>query len=177
MDGVGTSPLDAALRHVLLVGGSVDEWNLLTEQQWHERLTELGKIADHVGAQWLMVRPYTPGPGGVPRQHQQGVCTITVVPDGGGRSRFVDAVAALQAGGAAITEQAIAAIINAPALCDADLVVILGPSDRMPPALAWELAYSELVFVDVAWADLQAAHLEQSISAFARRHRRFGGLD
>lgn len=155
----------------------MEEWNRLSEQQWDERLTELGKIADHVGASWLTVRPYTPGSGGVARQHRQGECTITVAPDGDGRSRFVAAVASLQAGGTPITEQAIATIINAPALCDPDLVVVLGPSHRMPPALAWELAYSELVFLDVAWADLQAAHLDQSISAFTHRHRRFGGLD
>jgi undecaprenyl diphosphate synthase len=41
----------------------------------------------------------------------------------------------------------------------------------------WELAYSELVFLDIKWADLQSLHLEMAIDDFNRRHRRFGGLD
>jgi undecaprenyl diphosphate synthase len=43
--------------------------------------------------------------------------------------------------------------------------------------LVWELAYSELVFVDAGWADLQPAHVERAIDEFTHRHRRFGGLD
>jgi undecaprenyl diphosphate synthase len=43
--------------------------------------------------------------------------------------------------------------------------------------MVWELAYSELVFIDIAWSDLNASHLELAIDDFNRRHRRFGGLD
>jgi undecaprenyl diphosphate synthase len=41
----------------------------------------------------------------------------------------------------------------------------------------WELAYSELVYIDVSWRDLAAVHLAEAIGAFQGRHRRFGGLD
>ena len=40
-----------------------------------------------------------------------------------------------------------------------------------------ELAYAELVFIDVAWADLTADHVAAAIDDFANRRRRFGGLD
>jgi undecaprenyl diphosphate synthase len=41
----------------------------------------------------------------------------------------------------------------------------------------WELAYSELVFLDVAWTDVNAEHVEMAIDDFLRRDRRFGGID
>jgi undecaprenyl diphosphate synthase len=162
---------------VLVVGGSIDEWNDLGTAQWETRLRELGKSADHVGASWLTVRPYLPGPGGVERQATHGDCVITVDPHGTGRQRFVDAVQALVDAGVEVDEAAIATQINAPAQCDPDLVVVLGPMNRMPPSLMWELAYSELVYLDVAWADLHASHLDHALSAYGGRHRRFGGLD
>jgi len=65
----------------------------------------------------------------------------------------------------------------APASTEPDLVVVLGPSDRLPSSLVWELAYSELVYLDVAWADLAPDHLVAAIDAYRHRHRRFGGLD
>ncbi len=94
-----------------------------------------------------------------------------------GRARLVRAVERLRLAGTPITEASIAAGLNAPATVDPDLVVVLGPGHRLPPSLVWELAYSELVFLDVAWSDLQPAHLERAVDEFHHRHRRFGGLD
>jgi undecaprenyl diphosphate synthase len=41
----------------------------------------------------------------------------------------------------------------------------------------WELAYAELVFIQVEWADLDADDLSGAINNFSNRRRRFGGLD
>ena len=65
----------------------------------------------------------------------------------------------------------------APANQEADLVVVLGPPDRLPESMVWELAYSELVFIDIDWSMFTSSHLELAIDDFNRRHRRFGGLD
>jgi undecaprenyl diphosphate synthase len=43
--------------------------------------------------------------------------------------------------------------------------------------MVWELAYSELVFIDLEWQRFESSHLELAIDDFNRRHRRFGGLD
>jgi len=56
-------------------------------------------------------------------------------------------------------------------------VLVLDTGTRLPESLVWELAYSELVYVPVAWADLEPQHLTDAIDAFHNRHRRFGGLD
>ena len=87
------------------------------------------------------------------------------------------AIAGLQAGGTPITEATISAALNAPAAADPDLVVVVGAKHRMPPSLVWELAYSELVFLDTTWQHFGPGHLDEAIGSYAHRHRRFGGID
>ena len=61
MNSVSSKPLDSApaLHHVIVVGGTVREWEALADDQWADRIAELGKVADHVGARWLVLRPFT----------------------------------------------------------------------------------------------------------------------
>ena len=106
-----SSTADApALRHVIVVGGTLDEWATMSAEQWADQLAELGKVTDHVGASWLTVRPY----GGssavdVPeRSLQVGHCLVVAHPQADGRARIAQAVTALQSDGSAITEAAIA---------------------------------------------------------------------
>ena len=76
-----------------------------------------------------------------------------------------------------LAEEDLAKMMLAPATAEPDLVVVLGPANRLPTSMAWELGYSELVFLDLAWADLNVSHLEIAVDDFHRRQRRFGGLD
>ena len=174
----------SALRHVIVVGGTVADWAAMSAEQWSGRLGELGKVADVVGASWLTMRPYQgtdpieDGIGSVEeRTVTVGDCLVCAHPEADGRRRVAAAVRDVQAQGHPVTEAAIAERLNAPAGADPDLVVVLGSSHRLPPSLVWELAYSERVFLDVAWADLTAEHLDQAISTYARRNRRFGGVN
>ncbi len=93
-----------------------------------------------------------------------------------GRQRFADAMARLDSG-TEVNEAAVAAMLYEPADSEPDLVVILGPSTQLPPSLVWELAYAELAFIPVAWADLHSDALAVAFDEFAVRRRRFGGLD
>jgi undecaprenyl diphosphate synthase len=169
------------LRHVVIVGGSLDEWNGLTDVAWRDRIAELGKVAEHTGAAWLTIRPFdriAPPHGGISASITRvGKCTVIVDPHTDGRERVVGAVNALRRDRRAITDANVAAVVNAPAGCDPDLVVIVGPDTELPSTLVWELAYCELVYVDVPWTELQGSHLEAAVAEFAGRHRRFGGLD
>ena len=49
---VSSKPPESAppLRHLIVVGGAQPEWASLAQGQWVDRMTELGKVADHVGA-------------------------------------------------------------------------------------------------------------------------------
>jgi undecaprenyl diphosphate synthase len=115
--------------------------------------------------------------GSLRRSLQVGTCLVVADPDCDGREALVRVIESLVQNGTEITDASIALALNAPALTDPDLVVVLGSGHELPPSLVWELAYSELAFVDVSWADLQAAHLGDAIATYSHRHRRFGGLD
>lgn len=166
------------LRHVAVIGGTPAEWEGLGDAEWTVLLEELGKVADHAGATWLTLRPVAPGPGTpADRRLAAGGCTVVALPEADGRARLLAAMNAIAHRGEVISERAIDAVIDAPADAAPDLVVVLGTSDRLPASLVWELAYSELVYLDVPWTALHPEHLGQAIAAYAQRHRRFGGLD
>ncbi len=169
------------LRHVVIVGGTLQEWNVAGDSAWRERIIEFAKVAEHAGATWLTIRPFDrsdPPHGGLPASITRVArCTVVVDPQTDGRQRLVGAVNALVRDGRAITDANLAEVVNAPAPCDPDLAIVVGPDTDLPLTLVWELAYCELVYIDVPWADLRGDHLEAAISEFAGRHRRFGGLD
>jgi Putative undecaprenyl diphosphate synthase len=105
---------------------------------------------------------------------------IIIDPSSDGHRRFASVVESMRTAGIepeTVDENALSTALLAPATQDADLVVILGPPDRMPDSMVWELAYCEIVFIDLDWSAFTANHLELAIDDFNRRHRRFGGLD
>jgi hypothetical protein len=169
------------LRHVVVVGGSLTEWNEFGEAAWRERIIEFSKVVEHAGAAWLTLRPLdraAPPHGGTPASITRvGRCTSVVDPQTDGRQRLVAAINVLRRDGRALTDANLAAVINAPAPCDPDLAIIIGPDTDLPSTLVWELAYCELVYLDVAWTNLRGDDLEGAVAEFAGRHRRFGGLD
>ena len=174
MNAAETEPL----RHVVVVGGSPADWASTSDADWSTLLTELGKVADHVGAEWLTFRPYGPADPGpaVARSISVGGCRVTADPGADGLGRIAEAAESLRVARQPIDETTLCAAIEGDA-GEPDLVVVVGPEDVLPPSLVWELAYSELVFVDVPWSGLTAAHLEDAIASYGHRHRRFGGID
>lgn len=169
------------LRHLVVVSGSLAEWNGFGDAAWRERIMEFGKVAEQAGATWLTIRPHdriSPPNGGRPASITRvGSCTAIVDPQTDGRQRLVDAVNSLARDGRAITDANLAEVVDAPASCDPDLAIIAGPDTELPSTLVWELAYCELVYVDATWTELGGEHLHGAITEFAGRHRRFGGLD
>ena len=106
--------------------------------------------------------------------------TLIIDPSPDGHVRFAATVESLRRQGvdaSLLDEQRLSMAILDPAVEEPDLVVILGPADLVPDSMVWELAYSELVFLDLGWRELTSNHLELAIDDFDRRHRRFGGLD
>jgi len=60
---------------------------------------------------------------------------------------------------------------------DPDMVIRTGGEKRLSNFLLWQLAYSELVFMDEYWPDFDAAMLMRAVSEFQARERRFGARD
>lgn len=59
---------------------------------------------------------------------------------------------------------------------DPDLIIRTSGEERLSNFLPWQAAYSEFYFTDVLWPDFKGPELKEAVSAFNRRHRRFGGL-
>ena len=58
---------------------------------------------------------------------------------------------------------------------DPDLVIRTSGESRISNFLLWQIAYSELVFLDVYWPDFREIDLLRAIRVYQRRKRRFGG--
>ena len=57
-----------------------------------------------------------------------------------------------------------------------DLLIRTGGEFRISNFLLWQIAYAELVFMDVLWPDFRPRHLYRAVYEFQQRERRFGGL-
>jgi len=76
----------------------------------------------------------------------------------------------------AITAEALALYLDAPDVPDPDLIIRTSGEQRLSNFLLWQAAYSELVFVPTNWPDFDRTTLENAITEYCRRERRFGGL-
>jgi undecaprenyl diphosphate synthase len=98
--------------------------------------------------------------------------------DYGGRAELADAARRLVASRMApeeIDEDVLAVYLYAPDMLDPDLLIRTSGELRLSNFLLWQLAYSELVFVDRLWPDFGEQDLRQAAGEYARRRRRFGG--
>lgn len=200
------APSDSGLHHVVVVGGTGPGWEQFSDELWRRRVRTFAAALAELGVPWLTLRPVAQGLG-TPDEMRfmdrlanvlngeatadgvlcrpviggpNGGVTVLVSPQADGQERFASAVDRLRRAGTRpddVDERTLVTTLLAPSGVEPDLVVVLGPSTRLPPSLVWELAYAELVFIDLAWDELDAVHLQSAIDDFRRRNRRFGGVD
>ena len=96
----------------------------------------------------------------------------------GGRDEIVRAVNRFTAEhpGEAITEETLALSLDSAGIPDPDLIIRTGGEYRISNFLMWESAYSEFLFTDVLWPDFSEKDIDNAVSAFQRRDRRYGGV-
>ncbi|MEZ0346010.1 MAG: polyprenyl diphosphate synthase [Infirmifilum sp.] len=58
---------------------------------------------------------------------------------------------------------------------DPDLVIRTSGEERISNFLLWQIAYSELVFLDVYWPDFRKIDFLRAVRTYQSRQRRFGG--
>ncbi|MCR4995297.1 MAG: isoprenyl transferase [Bacteroidales bacterium] len=73
-----------------------------------------------------------------------------------------------------ITEEVVGQHMQTAFMPDPDLLIRTGGEQRISNYLLWQIAYSELYFTDTYWPDFGAAQLEEAISAYQARERRYG---
>jgi Putative undecaprenyl diphosphate synthase len=132
---------------------------------------ELGTrvVVQVLGAPWAARAALLPEP----------VLTVVLADGGLGRVEIVQAVSAMAADGVpqeALDEKVLAGYLFEPDMPDPDLVVVTGGDRRVPDLLTWEMAYSELVFLDIPWPAIERDHLAAAVDEYRHRNRRYGGI-
>jgi len=109
------------------------------------------------------------------------VLTLTMCVNYGGRAEIADAARALAQDVAAgrvdprrVDERTFARYLYVPELPDADMVWRTSGEERLSNFMLWQAAYSEMVFSDVLWPDVDRLALWAAIEEYARRNRRYG---
>jgi len=105
--------------------------------------------------------------------------TLTMAFNYGGRAEIVDAVRKIVADGLGpgqVDERAIRSRLYHPDQPDPDLVIRTSGEYRISNFLLWQLAYAELVFLDVLWPDFRRQHLFEAVTEYQRRDRRYGAV-
>lgn len=77
---------------------------------------------------------------------------------------------------AEIDEEGFSKYLMTDGLPEIDLLIRTSGEKRLSNYLLWQLAYSEFVFVDYAWPELNEARFREIINEFENRDRRFGGV-
>jgi undecaprenyl diphosphate synthase len=191
-----SSSIDEPLAHVVVAGGTSTEWADFSAGEWSKRLSQMVHAVEPEGVRWLTVVPVSAGEGisdndevnlianiDKALRHQSSKVELIVRTEPDGRRRFVEVVdqlcaeSALRGVHATTSETRLAKALLRPAGVDPDLVLVLGPPHQLPTSLVWELAYSELVFLDIGWRELSVEHLQMAVDDYRRRSRRFGGID
>ena len=57
---------------------------------------------------------------------------------------------------------------------DPDLLIRTSGEERISNFLLWQMAYTELVFLDTLWPDFSAEDFSAAITEFNSRERRYG---
>ncbi|MGC0151669.1 isoprenyl transferase [Chromobacterium vaccinii] len=100
---------------------------------------------------------------------------LTIAADYGGRWDIVNAVNELIVEGKErVTEAELTEKLAMSWAPEPDLFIRTGGEQRISNFLLWQLAYSELYFTDLLWPDFDRAALEQALSSYWQRERRFG---
>lgn len=76
-----------------------------------------------------------------------------------------------------ITEDTIANALYAADVPEPDVVLRTSGEQRFSNFLMWQSAYSELVFIDDFWPDFSEDSFVRVLEEYARRERRFGGVE
>jgi undecaprenyl diphosphate synthase len=98
--------------------------------------------------------------------------------DYGGRAEIVEAARRIAEEGVEpldIDENAISSRLYAPDMPEPDVLIRTSGEQRLSNFLLWQIAYSELVFVDTLWPDFGEPDLRRALGEYASRRRRFGG--
>ena len=102
--------------------------------------------------------------------------TLCVAFNYGGRAEIVSAAAHLAQEGIPVTEESLSGALSTAGIPDPDLIVRTAGEMRLSNFLLWQAAYAEFYSTKTLWPSFGRHALDRALSAYAKRHRRYGGL-
>jgi undecaprenyl diphosphate synthase len=105
--------------------------------------------------------------------------TLCLAFDYGGRDEIVQAarhITGSSSSGDNVDESVFAQYLYTTGIPDPDLLIRTGGESRLSNFLLWQAAYSELYFTPVLWPDFGHKDVEEALSEYKRRQRRFGKI-
>jgi undecaprenyl diphosphate synthase len=95
----------------------------------------------------------------------------------GGRDEILRGIRRFLGSGTSLTElseESFSKYLDTSHMPDPDLLIRTGGECRISNFLLWQLAYAEIYFTDILWPDFDEKALDNAISWFSTRQRRFG---
>lgn len=105
--------------------------------------------------------------------------TLCLAFDYGARDEIVQAARRLSGDNmpdSRIDENVLSQFLYTAGIPDPDLIIRTGGEMRLSNFLLWQAAYSELYFTPVLWPDFGRKEIEEALSEYRGRQRRFGGV-
>ena len=102
----------------------------------------------------------------------------------GGRGEMVDAIQRIAIDAASgkispdeVTEEQVSNYLYTSGMPDPDLLIRTAGEMRVSNFLLWQISYAEIWVTEKCWPEFREPDLHDSLRDFARRDRRFGGLN
>lgn len=99
--------------------------------------------------------------------------TLNLAVDYGGKDELLRAMKKMK-DAENVTEESFRQLLDHPELPDIDLILRTSGEQRTSNFFLWESAYAEWVFLDKLFPDLTAGDVENAVTEFSERARRFG---
>ncbi len=103
--------------------------------------------------------------------------TLTLCFNYGGQQEIIDATKKIiedEISPSILTKSIFEQYLYAPDIPAVDLVIRTSGEERTSGFMLWRSAYAELLFLKKYWPDFSSEDLENSLSEYASRQRRFG---
>ena len=96
----------------------------------------------------------------------------------GGRDEILHAVnSAIADGHTTLDEQTLSRYLYTAHSPAPDLMIRTGGEYRISNFMLWQLSYTEFIFTETLWPDFDEKEIRRCVEEFAKRRRRYGGLN
>ena len=94
----------------------------------------------------------------------------------GSKNEIIRAIKILNDLDLEVTEQNLESCLDTAGMGDVDVLIRTSGEVRLSNYLLWQNAYAEMFFTQTYWPDFNVSELDDILSDFSKRERRFGGI-